>query len=495
MTETPLRNSLAGRGLFGFLLQVVLRLRGLLIIPVLTRVLPATELGVISLGNALTSGVAPLLVLGLHNGLPLRLVGLKGRDVRPALLTALSFAAAFSCVATALTLGFLSTGVLGTAFSPLFPVLLPLGLFMVGTALREIALVLPFVRQELRFIAGINLFMDFGGVIVALALVLSGFGAFGVFLGVGVMSVLGIVTAAFHSLNLAEGGWAWDRAFLKASLHTSLPAVSLAPALWTLQFSNYFFVSYHRGVANVAVYGLAYTLASPTLMVIAAINLTYLPTCVEILNQGRVPFARFIDRSSTVFAVGGVAAIAFTTSCGPALAALIGGDPYIESGRLLPVVVSGYVIFSLSQLQQFVPSAMIQDMQASARAYLLAATVNFAGNCLLIPRYGLWGAAWSTLGSYAIAFCLLSRNVRLLLPELVWTHQVARFLGLVMVSIGYALLTRSPAAGTVLAIALGSSAVLVTLTFAFVLGLVRRSDLSSLRQLRRAPPKFHSQRS
>ena len=54
-------------------------------------------------------------------------------------------------------------------------------------------------------------------------------------------------------------------------------------------------------------------------MVIAAINLTYLPTCVEILRQGRDSFARFMDKSSTLFAVFGIATIAFTTSAGPPL--------------------------------------------------------------------------------------------------------------------------------------------------------------------------------
>ena len=481
MTETPLRKSLAWRSGFGFLLQVVLRLRGLLIIPVLTRALPLSELGVISLGNALTSGLAPLLVLGLHNGLSLRVVHLQGEEVRPAMLSVLSFAAAFSITTTALILWAVSTGVFGVGLSPLLPVLFPLGLFTIGTALREVAMVLPQVRQQLRFIAGISLFMDFGGVIMALLLVLSGFGAYGVFMGVGCLSLLGVMLAASYSLESAEGRWAWNEAFLKASLHTALPAVPLAFGLWTLQFSDYFFVSYHRSVADLAVYGLSYSLASPTLMVIAAINLTYLPTCVEILRQGRDSFARFMDKSSTLFAVFGIATIAFTTSAGPALATLIGGAPYVESGRLLPIIVASYVLFSLSQLQQFVPGAMIQDMQALARAYLWAAVVNFVLNYFLVPRFGMWGAAWSTLASYALAFVLLSRSVRSLLPEMAWTERAVALLGLAAVSIGCALLTRSLAGGLWSALAIGGGCVLVTVSLAFALGLLSRSDLARLR--------------
>ena len=484
MTETPLRKSLALRGLFGLLLQVVLRLRGLLIIPVLTRALPPSEFGVIGLGNALVSGLAPLLVLGMHSGLSLRVVRLQGPEIRPAILTVLSFSAIFSIAVTALLLSIVSTGVFGAALEPLLPVLFPVGLFAVGISMREIATALPQVRQELRFIAGINIFMDFGGAIAALLLVFSGLGAYGVLLGVGSLSVLGVIVAAVHSLKSAEGGWDYDRAFLGAALRTALPAVPLAFGLWTLQFSDYFLVSYYRSVSDVATYGLAYSLASPTLMAIAAINLTYLPTCVEILQKGRDAFARFMDKSSILFAVGGIAAIAFATSAGPALAAWFGGAIYRESGRLLPIVVAAYVLFSLSQLQQFVPGTMIQDMQASARAYLYAAALNVAANYFLIPRFGMWGAAWSTLGSYALALFLLSRSVGALLPELRWMSRTFRLTTLSALSIGCALLMQPWATGPVSALLSGGSAALLTVGLAFALRLLDRSDVARLRGFR-----------
>ena len=484
MTETPLRKSLALRGLFGLLLQLILRLRGLLIIPVLTRALPPSELGVISLGNALVAGLAPLLVLGMHSGLSLRVVRLEGEEIRPAILTVLSFSAVFSVAVTVLLLSIVSTGLFGGALKPLLPVLLPVGLFAIGISLREISTVLPQVRQELRFIAGINIFMDFGGAIAALLFVFAGWGAYGVLLGVGSLSLVGVVVAAIYSLKSAPGVWAWDSAFLKAALRTALPAVPLSVGHSTLQFSDYFLVSYYRSVSDLATYGLAYNLASPTLMAIAAINLTYLPTCVEILQKGQDAFARFVDKSMILFAVGGIAAISFATSAGPALAAWFGGAIYTESGRLLPIVVAGYVFFSLSQLQQFVPGAMIQDMQASARAYLVAAVVNVATNFLLIPRFGMWGAAWSTLGSYALAFVLLSRSVRALLPELRWMSRISHLVALTALSVGFALPMQSRATGPISALLFGGGAALVTVGLAFALRLLDRSDVERLRAFR-----------
>lgn len=482
--DTPLRESLARRSLFTFALQVVLRLRGFIVIPVLARVLTPSDLGVINLGSALAAGLTPLLLLGLHTGLSLQLVRLEGRAVRPALLSVLCFSAAYSVALTVTLLGVASTGLFGPGFAPLLPVLFPLGVFSVGLALREVALVLPLVRQRLRFISRISVFMDFGGVVASLALV-SRFGPYGVLLGVGFMYALGAAIASGYSLAVTEGGWSLDRDFLMRTLRTALPAVPLAVSLWALQSSDYFFVSHFRRSADVAIYGLAYNLASPALMAIAALNLTYLPTCVEILGQGRSAFARFMDRSSTLFAIGGIAGIAFATAAGPSFAASFGGPVYRESGRLVPVVVAAYVLFSLSQLQQFIPGAMSRDISASARAHTIAAVANIAVNLFVVPRFGLWGAAWSTLGAYALAFFLLSRSIRHELPELEWTRHLGRLAALATFAAGLAWIMQGSASNVIEGLALGSLAAALTAAGALASGLLRRADIEFMRSIGR----------
>ena len=483
MTKNSLQGSLAARGLFGFGLQVVLRLRGLLLVPILTRALSPAELGVISLGNALTSGLSPLLLLGLHTGLALQLVHLPDAAIRPAVLTVFAFSAVFSITLTVFILGLAATGLFGAAIAPLLPVLLPLGLYAVGLTLREVATALPQVRQKLRFIGWNSLLMDFGGAFAAIAFVLGGFGAYGALLGVGSLSLLGAGIAAAYSLRLAQGPWSGNAAFLTATLRTALPVVPLALGLWALQSSDYFFVSYHRGPADVAIYGLAYNLASPALMALAAMNLTYLPTCVEILREGRLPFARFMDNSTRLFSVGGIAAVAGAMAAGPGFTAWLAGPVYLESGRVLPIIVAAYIFFSLSQLQQFIPGAMTRDMTGSARAHGVAALVNLVANAVLVPPFGIWGAAWSTLGAYALAFGLLARTVKAQLPELAWTRDLGKFAALGLGSCGLAWLLQRQAQGAAAALVIGAIATLGALSMATALGLLTRADLSRLRVL------------
>jgi O-antigen/teichoic acid export membrane protein len=483
MTQSPLKESLAVRGFFSLSLQVVLRLRGFLLIPVLTRALPPSELGVISLGAAFCAGLSPLLLLGMNTGLSLRIVRLEGAVVRPAIFTVLSFSALFSFAVTGLLLAVVSTGAFGAALAPLQPVLLPVGIFAIGLALREVTLVLPQVRQKLGFIAWNSVLMDFGGTVFAVGAVLLGQGARGALWGIGIMLLLGAFIGAVYSLRMAEGPWTYDAAFLRATFRTALPVVPLAFSLWTLLASDYLFVSHYRGAAEVAIYGLAYSLASPALMAAMAMNQTYLPTCVEILQKGREEFASFMGGSSRLFAVAGVIVIAFVTVTGPYLSTLIGGAAYAESGRILPIIVAAYLFYSLSQIAQLIPGTMNQDMKSSARAHVLAALFTVAANFVLVPRFGLWGAAWSTCFGYALALVLLTRSVFVILPELRWKPLYSRLAVLGAVSIGGAILLGSLANGWVSALTLGTGSMLLAILTARILLLLTRDDVKRLPSL------------
>ncbi len=481
---SPLRSGLARRALLGLALQAVLRLRGLLLIPVLVRVLPPAEVGVLNLGNAFTGWITPMLLLGINTGYALRLVHLT-RPTRPAVLTVLLFSSVVSIFGVAVIFAAVKQGFLGSALSPLVPVLLPLGLLAIATAAREVATVFPQVRQDLRFIAGNGVLMDFGGVLLAIAFVLAGYGAYGALLGPALLSLVGASIAAAYSLRRAEGPFALDRPFLASALRSALPVVPLALALWSLQSSDYLVISYFHGTGALAIYGLAYSLASPTLMALAAVNLTFLPTCVEILARGRKEFARFIDHSTRLFALAGIAAVSFSVASGPALTTWFAGPDYAESGYLLPVVVGAYVLFSLSQLQQLVPGTMTQDLSGAARVNILAAGFNLAANFLVVPDYGYWGAAWATMVAYGLSLFLMMRGNRLLLPEITWPRIAGRLTAIAFVSSGLALLLRPLATGVITALSAGVLSVIGLMVLAWTVGLITREDRARLSPARR----------
>jgi O-antigen/teichoic acid export membrane protein len=69
------------------------------------------------------------------------------------------------------------------------------------------------------------------------------------------------------------------------------------------------------------------------------------------------------------------------------------------------VLVFGYF---LREVGDFFNSTLLIGMGSGlvGRIAVAGAVLNLALNALLIPQYGIWGAAWATFGTWA-AYCLL----------------------------------------------------------------------------------------
>ena len=149
------------------------------------------------------------------------------------------------------------------------------------------------------------------------------------------------------------------------------------------------------------------------------------------------------------------------------------------------MIVAAYVLFSLTQLQQFVPGTMTQDLSQAARAHAWAAGFNIASNFILVPSYGYWGAAWATLASYGLALILMMRSVYALLPELSLSDALKRLALVLAASSVVALLLRPWVRGVASALALGLASAVVVIVGGWALNLITRHDLERLGVARR----------
>jgi O-antigen/teichoic acid export membrane protein len=144
-------------------------------------------------------------------------------------------------------------------------------------------------------------------------------------------------------------------------------------------------------------------------------------------------------------------------------------------------------MFSLAQLQQFVPGTMTQDLSEAARAHAWAAGFNILSNFILVPRWGYWGAAWATLVSYGLALGLMLRSVNSLLPELSLSQTLKRLTMLAAASSVVALLLRPWARGAASALVLGLVSAAAVMLTGWALKLITREDLQRLGLLRPPP--------
>jgi O-antigen/teichoic acid export membrane protein len=397
-------------------LQIVIQARGLIQVPFLTRALTADELGSLTLAMSVAGSAGVLALLGLHTGFFLNLVQLEAARSRAAVVSVFAFGLPLvGAISVASTLA-LRAGIGGRWLDGIHSLALPLGLLIAGTALREIAMVVPRARQDIKFYWANSLWLHYGGLVVGLVLVLRGHGPRGFIFGLATGALGGALVALAYSLRRTVGPAAWDAPFTLQVVRSAYPVVPMALAQMSLLSLDYVVVSRFLGSAALATYGLAYTFASPVMLMVGVLNVTLLPEYVARHRRGDAELLAFVEGVLAWGWTVGLAAVAGAILLGPDVIEAVAGKTYRAAGTLLPAIVASYVLFALGQVLHIVRSALVADVRASAVVTVVCAIVNAAASFWVIPTYGLRGASATTLASFVLYFLAMTAVVRPILP-------------------------------------------------------------------------------
>src|SRR4029079_7967166 len=107
-----------------------------------------------------------------------------------------------------------------------------------------------------------SLWLHYGGLAVAIGLVLRGHGPRGFVIGLATGALSSALVAVVYSLRRTQGPAVWDSRLSRGVARSAYPVVPLALAQMSLLSLDYVFVSRFLGSAALATYGLAYTFAS-----------------------------------------------------------------------------------------------------------------------------------------------------------------------------------------------------------------------------------------
>ena len=461
VTLTP--GLLLRRTLQSFLLQVLLKARGFIVVPIYARLLDPAGLGVITLAGAVCGLLGPVLILGLNLGTGLQIVHLRDREaLSRGYCTTVFFAGACAILGSILVaLGVAHAGE-AVSLGSLGSYAAALALLLAATALRDLALLIPQLRQETGFYNGLNLGMDYGAALLGVVLVWKGFGPGGVLWATGGVVGLGIAVALSRTLRDLRCGAGFDRAFLASALLIGVPGLPIALGQWVLQAADNLFLAHYHGEAVVGTYGVAYSLASVVLLVLGALNFVLFPSAATLWSRGPERLSLFVRRALhlTVLALGLFVVGACLLS--PWGVALLAGTRYAGAATVLPLMVASWSAYTLMQVLQKVPMVVGRDTVSLAWCYTGTACLNLALNFALIPRWGMEGAAVATLVSYLVGLVSMGELARRWLPALCWWRSLARPTALVTALGAAGLALRVPASGGLLR-AVSSAVLLVVL--------------------------------
>lgn len=196
-----------------------------------------------------------------------------------------------------------------------------------------------------------------------------------------------------------------DRARLKEMLAFGVPLIVAGLGSMVVQVADRPILAKAAGLAAAGIYGTSYKLGIGMMLLVGMFDQAWKPFILE--RADRPDAGALIARVLTYFgALASWALLAIVFFIGPLVQApLFAGKPLIHpsfwSGLpIVPVVALAY-LFNGLYFVMLAPLMLDKRTGAVSAATWAGAAVNVGLNLILIPRYGMMGAAWATLAAYA----------------------------------------------------------------------------------------------
>lgn len=388
-------------GLVG-ITQVVSVLKGLILLPILTKTLGAEMYGTWALIISAVSLLMPLALLQLGFAMTRFLAAEKDKAKICKGFYSIFAASSFTAFALSLLIFLLaeplSVAVFGGADAAYF---VKLAAFLVLLMTLDQVIIEYFMafRQMGRY-AVFSILQTVGEVLLTIYLVLSGYGLFG-----AIVSLLVVRALLFAAGVLVVGREVRvskpSIAVIKSYLGFSLPMIPAMLCYWVVNLSDRYVIGYFMDVGDVGIYSAAYGLGSLVAFFWSPLSVTLLPAITRLYENNDIQelknHLKYSFKFYLMFAIPSVFGLSILSKS--MLTALT--TPEFVSGYLIvPIVALATILFNCSSIGMNVV-VLHKRTKLVGIIYVISALINIAMNIILVPIFGILGAAIATLVTFA----------------------------------------------------------------------------------------------
>ncbi|AEH38937.1 flippase [Halopiger xanaduensis] len=397
--------------------EILIRLRGLIFIPLITATLGLAAFGVYSQILAITRLLQLIFGLGLHYSL-IRFAKSNEDDLAEIYYSILVISIISGVVVYGLLYLFATTISSLTLGTVEYAAVIQIGGFLVVTRIL-LKLQEDFYRsrshlKRYSIIRGVEAY----GIIGIVLLVLFVFEGTLEELFLGIVGVEVLISGILQVLIANDIGWSVPR-FEKTVDHLryAIPFAFSHLASTISGRIDRILVGSFLGPAAVGVYSAAYQLAVSITIYTFPIRTVYFPEISELFeNDRRDEIKLLLDTGSRYFLLIAVPSIAGLYTLTPDLVAiLLETSAEVPSNYLVATIAVGIALRGLDRIIATTLNAAKKNVLAAKIRYL-GAGLNTVMNILLIPILGVFGAAITTSLTYGLTFCLVFVFVRRIIP-------------------------------------------------------------------------------
>lgn len=240
-------------------------------------------------------------------------------------------------------------------------------------------------------------------IMVIVFVVILGMGLLGAVLALFVQCALVYIFFTVYTLRNSSLPTDWPA--IGRSMMFGLPVIVLEAGWWVLDTSDRFILRHYETAQIVALYSVGYALGRLLIMVSTSIDTAWTPFFFAAAKADDANARRVASYAATYFTLA-VSAMGLLVVVFAREAVLIfGGRPYLDAASVTPVIVLASVV----QGMFYVPSrGLLLTKKTKVLPYIVVAAgaANIGLNFLLIPPFGMMGAAVATLLAYIVAVAI-----------------------------------------------------------------------------------------
>jgi O-antigen/teichoic acid export membrane protein len=204
-------------------------------------------------------------------------------------------------------------------------------------------------------------------------------------------------------------------------LRYGLPLLPTVLAEWIIDYSDRWFLAHYFSEKEVGIYAMGVRFSTAALMAVQVFRMTWWPLALSMQDKPEAPYA-YRAVGHLYLTLGSIGALLMGALGWPILV-LLTSPAYREAYQVMGILPYTFVLYGF-----YLVSGLGTFLTRRTGRYTLAlfasAALNIMLNLLLIPSYGMLGAAVATLGSFAAGNILVYRigtrehPMRLSLPRM-----------------------------------------------------------------------------
>lgn len=399
--------------------NMVLKVLALVSIPIITRIFTPAEYGVINLVASVITFLSLLMIFGMDSALALSFFEYK-KEKKAVFSSGLWFLLFWAIILVAIATFF--SGSIASFFlkNKIYTNLLIIGyisaIFTLLTNYAKTVLQLEFKAKTFALLSAINAILITGLIILFIA----GFhfGLKGYFAGTLLGAGLGFFLTVYFIKDNIIFKISKPRLFEMIAYGALLVPASLATYIFDL--SDRYFVSHYRNLGELGLYSMAFNITIMISFFAVALGQAWSPFIMRMYFESKSIYKNFLSRAFSYLLILFSILLVIVCIFSKEFLTIFSTPQYFEATKAIPPLGIA-AVFSASIQITALGISISRKTKYIAIWTMVTAILNTILNFLLIPKYGMVGAGWSTAISYFFLTGLyLFTSQRLIAFPVIW---------------------------------------------------------------------------